>query len=373
MNRCANISFLRLAAKYPVFIEGDNVWVQNMPGNPTPKRLCSFSSQFKGAQTQPNGVVESARIQAQHMHEISFCIRELIPYLRSLSLGDRTSLVSGEDIERDLKELNQLSGGLIDKTVNTSSQAADLQVLLKLFCVPCVLAFGQIIPLQRIVRNRRPRSSGLDGFITINNTQYAYLQQSRSLREIIGLVDLLFSGIQPATPNPLEQRRNNDVAGLFLQSLERLFARLGGVNMGGYRRLYHDQYHEIQYNRGHLILVRGPVTHRRAPRNMYVGIRIIGNQRAQWSRQNPILRNVDQSFWKADGTPETNNLCMGNPGQYSWLFSNEHQLTDAESIVQWLDAGVINATGISMVQQAFRRTNLPQLRQNLPGMGRRLS
>ena len=65
-------------------------------------------------------------------------------------------------------------------------------------------------------------------------------------------------------------------------------------------------------------------------------------------------------FWGPRGGPLRGGICMGSSQQYSGLSSK--QFSDAEAVVEWLDAGVILVTGRSDFHRMLRageETELP--------------
>jgi hypothetical protein len=122
--------------------------------------------------------------------------------------------------------------------------------------------------------------------------------------------------------------------------------------LGRYARLYRDCHHEVQYSRGSWTLVRGPVPRRTDNVSIFLGLHLRGATRRQLLSVPPRPARSAEAFWTQAGEPCDGGLCMGATPQYQHLSSDA--FSDAEAIIQWLDGGVILATGRSALHQAWR-------------------
>ena len=78
----------------------------------------------------------------------------------------------------------------------------------------------------------------------------------------------------------------------------------------------------------------------------------MGRTRRDWIAAPPRTSTAAGGFWGARGAPLRGGICMGGSQQYSRLLSKP--FSHAEAVVEWLDAGVILATGRSDYHRGLR-------------------
>ena len=346
MDRLYRLGILKYLRLGRLFVVGDTVYV-----SPTPHlvgeqhELGSFSNFVKSYARQAarfpdltgeSPVVERARrVTAQH-YAIRFCLNDLFNTLKS-----RQSLNEQDEFLHERARLfSSLASHIRAFRRNSPSNIVETNIadeFRKHFLPPCAIDAESIAPLKEV-----PAMSSKEECFRIGD-QYFRLNNKRSqpLNEAIEAIKTraLANG-QAAGP---KLTRTTELAKTVLADLSQLFSTYSGSDHGTYRVIHTDPCHELQHNaRGDFVLVQGPVQHRLAAGKLCIGLAIQGKSRQQMLHVSPTTAPNREKFWTEEGLPQTNAICMGRPMQYRHL--NSQQYTDAEAVIQWLDAGVIVAT-----------------------------
>jgi hypothetical protein len=237
---------------------------------------------------------------------------------------------------------------------NTECQSISIDLLQRIFCVPCVIVSQRIIPLE---------PSGIPVCTTSDGISISYQyskSKAKSLSSIIAQVNQAFGKV--SNQESMASDSHRETAAL-MQEADRIIDHFGPVNVGPFQVIYYDRYHQVHYNRGNFVLVRGPLCMRNTNQGVsfFVGLAISGRTRTEWLLRRPRRCNKPEQLWTAAGVPILDGMCMGNPAQYRRLFTQ--QFTDAEAIVQWLHAGVILTTGFSQFHKQQRSMKYKEMQQ----------
>jgi len=308
------------------------------------------------------GVLGEAWTYAQHLQVLRFCLNELTPHLRSCggeSGGRRESTLPlpSRTFERLDRWAMELLRGLDGRLPPPGSLEA-LDALLK---VPFVVSGGMVIPISPVAGTREPGlASALGGVHHLLRPE-----EARPFEEVLREVRLEQERCLQRSMRA--QHALSRMASQLLAEVRFALERCAPHDCGRYQVLYRDREHQLQHSRGHWVLVRGPLTRRMDGQTLFAGLRLAGRTRRDWLGVAPRPGVQQGEFWAPDGSPLQGGVCMGNPGQYSRLLS--HQFTDAEAVVEWLDAGVILLTGRSALHRHLRTPRaerLPRQRVVLP-------
>jgi hypothetical protein len=219
-----------------------------------------------------------------------------------------------------------------------------------------------VIPLERIASGA-PSGS----FVTIRGERYALRTgEKRPLRNL--LMELRREELRRAERILSDKPELIRAAREFLGDAKSILDRCRPRDYGRYQVFHHDRDHELQHSRGSWILVRGPVARRTGKGSLFVGLRITGTTRAKRLSVAPRPSATREDLWTPRGEPAQGGLCMGSLDQYRRLLSSAY-FTDAEATVQWLDAGVILATGRSAFHHQWRELAAGRLTRNLQRVG----
>ncbi len=348
-----------------LYIVNDNIWLART--GRTSGGVCrvgSLSSWLKTvAQHIPrNSVLASAPDHVSWIDELRFCLCRLIPYIRFLDTGDEADILCPPELEQAVSNIMRQDALLRGRLGHTSSQTIPMDLLQKIFCVPCVVSSTQVIPLEL---------QGIPVYSAPSGITVRYQHCTRRARPLSRVLAEIQQAIRTG---PNQGSTSDDVhkeTAALMQEIDRLIARFEPVNVGRFQVIYYDRYHQVHYGRGHFVLVRGPVVRRRTNQGnqIYVGLTISGRTRKEWLMKRPHPCNLPEQLWTAAGVPISDGMCMGNPGQYEKLLSSQY--TDAEAIIQWLDAGVIPATGISLFHREQRNLKLKEQQQRRVRLERR--
>jgi hypothetical protein len=82
----------------------------------------------------------------------------------------------------------------------------------------------------------------------------------------------------------------------------------------------------------------------------------------------PRPSTTRDGLWTPQGEPAQGRFCMGSFEQYRRLLSSDY-FSDAEATVQWLDAGVILATGRSAFHRQWLELAAARLTRSLQSNG----
>jgi hypothetical protein len=136
-----------------------------------------------------------------------------------------------------------------------------------------------------------------------------------------------------------------EMASEFLRGVKSILEECGPQAHGSYQLFHSDADHQLQHSRGQWQLVRGPVANRMRALKLFVGLHLVGRRRQDWLSVAPRLGARQEDFWTPRGGPLRRGICVGDHGQYRRLLSR--QFSDAEALLEWVDAGVILGTGRS--------------------------
>lgn len=376
-------SFLERSWTTPIFIENDDVWfcsaAQKVVTAQKFGRLSAMlmAEKLKNSQNSPQNKTFG---YAKCFHDFEFVIRFLIPYLHCL--GDENKIVPPSPqlltaldyIGRHLSDLEKRLG---------EKQAIPIQQQLKdnLFPQRCLAIAGMLVPLHPLPR-------GVVQYdVTVNGRPYQYC--SYGTRPISRLADKQNTSFMQQT-NPLQDNLTS-VSNLIIEMENLITKFLKPINNQRYKTIFKDDIHELQYNRGNFILVRGPLTvwsppeppnHRSAtssrliharrvssnkpPKEFYLALQIKGKTRFERLAAPVGMLNRQELFWSASGMPNVKGVCLGDGKQYRKFLSAD--FNEAEAVVQYLNAAVLAKTGISLCHQWCKSRRKPQMSV---GSGRR--
>jgi len=342
----------------PLYILGDDIFAApNRPrlssvlprARPTSRgRLGTLSGWMKlllnRRMEQVRDPLTEARLLRERMDEFVFCVQELIPLVFSLD-----NPRSGTGIP--WREINLLLERLVEKTADFRCAAVELDSTSlaamgrEVFRPPACVANGQVIPLEAL-------KSPIAGSVVLDGVPYASRpERSRSLADAVAYAEALLEAAVQGGSTVREESLKG--ASDLVRGCEELISLFGPVPGKGYRVLHRDSLHEVQYNRAHFALVRGPLRMRNNRHTViYVGLPILGKTREQRLASAPRALTHPAQLWTSAGVPLVGGLCMGDRRQYMQLLRSTW--TEAESIVEWIDAAVILATGRSALHRQRR-------------------
>ncbi len=289
-----------------------------------------------------SGVLGEAQSHLKKLPLLRFILNELLPELRGPSGGENEPKLSADEFRRLQKQARPLRKDLeqLVPSLDSTDEVADL------IGAPCVILGRSVAPLSPVTA----LNSGSPVF-NVGGTLYAAcLEQTRPFSNRLRRV------------RKEEERRHEqglrerpglvEAAGEFVHNLNAILDRFGPRERGTYQLFHRDADHRLQYSRGHWMLVRGPVAGRMGGRKIYVGLVLRGHLRRNWLSV-PMRAALDPGdFWSPNGKPLGGGLCMGDKSQYAGLRGDD--LTNAQSVLEWLDAGVIVATGRSDQHRVWR-------------------
>jgi hypothetical protein len=339
-----------------LYIVNDTIWLAQTVGTRgRVQRVGSLSGWLKSfAQYVPCGSKANFPDHVSWFEEMRFCLCSLIPYLRFLDTGNEADLRCSSEIEQEVSKIMRKEALLRGSQSCSLSQPIPLDLLQKNFCVPCMVSSNQVIPLEPA---STPVYSALKG-ITVSYRHCTGKAQPLG-NVLVKIREAVIKG-----PNQ-ENTANNaqkETAEL-IQEVDHLISRFEPVDLGRFKIIYYDRYHQVHYNRGHFVLVHGPVHQHRAGKcgSIYVGLTISGATRTEWLMRAPRPCKKPEEFWSDAGTPISQGMCMGNHNQYRRLQTSF--FSDAEAVVQWLDAGVILTSGISLFHKEQRNLKMKEVHQ----------
>ena len=297
-----------------------------------------------------SGVLGEAQSHLKKLPLLRFILNELLPELRRSSgksgksgkSGENEPKLSADEFRRLQKQARPLRKDLEQHVprLDSTDEVADL------IGVPCVILGRSVAPLSPV--------TGLNAgspVFNVGGTLYAAcLEQARPLSNRLRRV------------RKEEERRHEqslrerpglvEAAGEFVRDMKAILDRFGPRECGIYQLFHRDADHQLQHSRGHWILIRGPVTGRMGGREIFVSLVLRGHLRRNWLSV-PLRAALEPGdFWSPNGQPLGGGLCMGDKSQYAGLRGDD--LTNAQSVLEWLDAGVIVATGRSDQHRVWR-------------------
>jgi hypothetical protein len=293
------------------------------------------------------GVLGEALSIAKQIDEMFFCLEEVMPLLRSLGesppSGDPDP---GPDLAQESREVGARAAELREGIERLVPQLDSGEVLAARLGLPCAILNREVIPLQRVA------AAPLEHGATIDDVHYRLCVESS-----LPFAEFLRVGRQEASRRAHRVLAANPgltkMATEFLDEARAIVARCQPKKRARYELVYRDRDHQLQHSRGHWILVRGPVARRSGQGRVYVGLPIRGKTREERLRAGPHPASTLAGLWTPRGVPARGGFCMGSGGQYRRLLSP--RFSEAEAVVQWLDAGVILATGRSDFHRQWRR------------------
>jgi hypothetical protein len=267
------------------------------------------------------GVYGEVRRCGQQLYALRFCLNELLPLLRSSGTASGRGANSPTPLSSTtFRGLEKQAAKLLRLLNRPPPPLESTEELAALLGTPCAVVGKEVIPLAPAV-------------CTSPGTSFVYVAGERYIQ----LKD---------------QPELNQLATEFLAELKRILDRCGPRNCGPYEIFHRDADHQLQHCRGQWILVRGPVARRTEKGDIFVGLPLVGRTRHEWIAVPPRTSVAAGGFWGARGGALRGGLCMGGSAQYARLCCNE--FSDAEAVVEWLDAGVILATGRSDYHRTLR-------------------
>jgi len=335
----------------PYYVVEDKIW-QAQPSRPSAgmRIVGTLTAWAKGLQqTVCMGILAKAWEHVYRTNELQFCIGRLIPYLKFLETGNEDSMLCSSDLEQMLSDVGRRAECLQEHLKHQSLQPISTDRLQEIFCTPCLVKLPCVIPLEPVgVMNSVPKSISVRYTHSVNRV--------KPLDKVIAEVEEEIR--KEANCGGTINRVDNQEAMALMQDIDNIINKLQPLDAGHYKVIYFDRHHQLLYNCGRFVLVRGPVTHIRASQRFYVGLNIVGKTRREMFKIRPRVCKSPHELWTPDGIPTKGSMCMGNSQQYQRLFTDK--LTDEEAVVEWLDTGVILSTGISALHRQRRQSKLKQ-------------
>jgi len=293
------------------------------------------------------GVIGEARSYAQNLHTLQLCVNELIPLLRSSGGGSgRCDGGSSPLPAAAFGRLESQAMALMRHLGRPLPPLGTPEALAGLAGAPCAIVDRMVIPLSPVAAARPP------GFVVTVGGQ-CYVLRSEEARPVPELLRDLRRARERRAQQAVRMRPGlTRMASAFLRAVKPILGKCGPRNRGSYQLLYQDADHQLQHSRGHWVLVRGPVANRIRVGSVFVGLRLAGRKRQDWLGVQPGAGLKPGDFWTPSGDPLFRGICAGAPSQFRRLFSSA--FSDAEAVVEWLDAGVILVTSRSDCHRLLR-------------------
>jgi hypothetical protein len=294
------------------------------------------------------GALGEARRYAQQIEGLPFCLNELMPFLRSLG---KKETPHGEDLPRisaaEYQALKKRARALLAQLDRPLPAPEVPDSVAAQYWVPCAVVSGEVIPLERVASD-----PPYGFFVTVRGERYwLRTEDRRPLRDFF--MDSRREELRRAERFVSERPELTQAAEEFLGDAKSILQRCRPRNRGRYQIFHNDRHHQLQHSRGSWMLVRGPVRMRTRKGSLFVGLPIAGATRAKRLSMTPRPSATRNDLWTPRGEPAHGGFCMGSFEQYRHLLSGDY-FSDAEAIVQWLDAGVILATGRSSFHRRWR-------------------
>jgi hypothetical protein len=361
MNVLRNVGILSHAQVEPIYIISDGLFVLRGSPNRQLRKISSLAAWYKALyQKRRTGSLGYVGFDIRfRIAQLEFLTCSLIPYLSFLATNNNTSLTSIAEVEELLPKMIKQTECLenhLPHSIGTGLSTCRLQ---KIFGVPCAVIRGDVVSLEQIEAS----STGGQTVSMLGKHYRLRFDKRRSLSGVVARVDV--------ETNSLLSRETSDLKAqtLLVTELARgtqtIINRLKVTTLRCCDVIYSDQLHQLYHARGHFLLARGPLTKRDQCVRIHVGLPINGKTRNQYLMANPRVTARSQDFWTPAGAlQERGNLCMGRREQYRRLLSTD-LFSDAEAVVQWLDAGVILATGKSIFHSRCRKSRR-MLKRSIP-------
>jgi hypothetical protein len=370
------LGLVRPTADRRLLLVDDDIFEQH-PGRP-PRRigqLFEHLSELAASAPRPAaanaGVLARARRCAEQMEEYRFVSQELLPLLQSVAGNPNSALANPERTARHFRVFEKCAASLLN-VVGKHTSAFDAPGLtfkerarlIRLLGLPCALVGMAVIPLQLV-----PRASPWDLHVAIGSRLFRYaIERSRSRKDFLQAVGQAEEWISHRTlaRAPILQKRTTEL----LASAQTLLSACGLTGQGLRIPVRGAANFELQCQLGSWILAYGPEYPRvRQGLPIFVGVAIRGRTRKERLAVAPIISHTAAGFFSPDGEPLQGGICMGALDQYAHLCAPG--LTDAESLLFWLDAALVVATGRSAFHQQWRDRTGKTPRHNQPVRPRR--
>jgi hypothetical protein len=310
------------------------------------------------AGARPGGVFGEARRVGEQLETLRFCINELMPLLRELRRStERVSQCTEPIFEATFLGLDGQAKEILRELKLPPPDLENEEQLARLFGAPCAIVGNQLVPLRSV-------TGDTPGNAVACVAETNYVPRTDGARPVQEILDKLKRGHKRRVIQRLrDQPELNRMATDFLSESKRILDRRRLEDCGPYQVFHRDSDHQLQHCRGSWVLVRGPVANRVENGELFVGLPLVGKKRREWIATYPISNLSPKDFWGPRGGTTGGGMCMGSPVQYASLLAED--FTDAEAVVEWLDAGVILATGRSRFHRRLR--DLKQ--EDHPGRG----
>lgn len=345
-----DLSFFKNVQLGPLYVIGDDVFLAHprSPRRPL-HRVGTLSAWLKavGKQIPRNDAVARAWQHIERMEELRFCVCQLAPYLKFIDTRKEADIRPSADLEWAITDLSRRAADLRQAFAIAAGLPVPLALLEKTFGAPCVVTPEQVIPLERV------SPIGVEPcHITINGVGYRRcVDRARSFVSVISSLEVAIRN-GPGHDGVISDA-DEHAARVFLQGIERVTGEFQPMDTGPYR-VIRSGYHQLQYSRGHFVLIRGPITVPTSAQRghqfgrIYVGLYIKGKSRHEMLSMPPRRAETEGGFWTSAGV--LNNaqpICMGKSEQFRKLRLPE--FTDAEAILQWLHAAARIASGAAAI------------------------
>lgn len=360
------LKFLVHARLMPVYVVGSHVYVKSLTssGQQAASRLASLATEARLIPERCTGVSDRRTPLALRLRDfvhsadaIRFTVGELIPYLRLLGSEHEEDVQRDQELQYLVREFVALVAEVRRMFHSSSFSVLNGAELAGLLHAPCVISGELIIPLKSTARE-----------VASGHAEFCFGGQ-RFMRDDSGAICLTeaVKSVEQAVYDRLfefeRDSREASVMASFASSIDRLLAFHRPVRGPAYDELYVDRFHRVQFRRGQSVLIRGPARKVRDAGYCYVGVPIHGGKRRELLTARPTETRTPTAFWRRDGRPLEGGVCMGDETQYKWLYSD--RLSDAEAVVQWLDAATWIATERAILHGIWRRRRLLTRRRQL--------
>lgn len=297
----------------------------------------------------------------EHLWELQFCCRQLLPLLRCVATEDQTQAACPDELGALLTDLEEQAGHVQELVPRTPLLPIAPDTLAEMLGAPCQLTATQVIPLELADTVPSARET-----IVLNALRFVPRpEKARPVSEVVRSIEQEVRSRLRA--GPAERRMDGRVA-RFLATAEAIIEFHNPVRRGHYRVIYHDRCHQLQYLRSQFVLVRGPIGLQSDGPSCFVGVRVRGSTRRSILSARPHWASTDREFWTPHHTPKEGGVCMGKEEQYQRLRSA--LFTDAEALTLWLDAAVGLVSGRTREHSPFRGPYEPRLREAVRALRR---
>ncbi|MBI4718247.1 MAG: hypothetical protein HY763_10610 [Planctomycetes bacterium] len=345
------LGFLTVAPLGAVYLVGDDVFaapVRGLSGGMV--RVGSLTAYARALADRAgelggHGVIGQARQCFQQLPVLRFCLLELIPYLRWLQ-APGIFPPRPREVQRLLDNATRHATKLQEGVQLLGANRTPPARLALWFGAPCAILGRTVSPLEPA------NETVANGFeVTVAGTRYRIcLEKARPLDEVLAQVDrqmvLWARRHEAADPCYI------GLATEFVGEIKSILDRYECSRHARYTVIHACGAYQVHHSGGRFLLARGPLVKRDDNSVTWVGLELAGWERSRLLACAPRAKAHPDMFWEAAGTLARGGLCTGLQAQYLHLQSEE--LTNAEAVVLWLDAGVNLATGRSAFHRAWR-------------------